>query len=205
MSQQALDLRRSTQIVRRHKVLVGIVVALGILGGAAYAVLKPPMFTSTALIALPTSVSVQPAVTTGGTDPLTATQEVVAGSYQVLVGALPNVRPAMSLNELRQNVQVGSPSSDIISVTAKGKNAADAEATANAVANSYIRYVSSSHSAVGRVQAQLLASASSGTGPASTERTIVYALLGGLAGALSESSWPLRSAAMTDGSGRVMR
>ena len=184
MSQQALDLRRSTQIVRRHKVLVGIVVALGILGGAAYAVLKPPMFTSTALIALPTSVSVQPAVTTGGTDPLTATQEVVAGSYQVLSGALPNVRPAMSLNELRQNVQVGSPSSDIISVTAKGKNAADAEVTANAVANSYIRYVSSSHSAVGRVRAQLLASASSGTGPASTERTIVYALLGGLAGAL---------------------
>ena len=73
---------------------------------------------------------------------------------------------------------------DIISVTAKGKNAADAEATANAVANSYIRYVSSSHSAVGRVQAQLLASASSATGPAPIARTIVYALLGGLAGAL---------------------
>ena len=86
MSQQALDLRRSMQIVRRHKVLVGIVVALGILGGAAYAVLKPPMLTSTALIALPTSVSVQPATTTGGTDPFTATQEVVAGSYQVLSG-----------------------------------------------------------------------------------------------------------------------
>ena len=55
MSQQALDLRRSMQIVRRHKVLVGVVVALGILGGGAYAVLKPPMLTSTALIALPTS------------------------------------------------------------------------------------------------------------------------------------------------------
>ena len=185
MSQQALDLRRSTQIVRRHKVLVGIVVALGILGGAAYAVLKPPMLTSTALIALPTSASVQPAATTTGvTDPLTATQEVVAGSYQVLVGALPDVRPAMSLTQLRQDVEVGSPSPDIISVTASGKNAADAVATANAVANSYIRYVSSSHSAVGRVEAHLLASASSGTGPASTERTIVYALLGGLAGAL---------------------
>ena len=38
MSQQALDLRRSMQIVRRYKVLVGIVVALGILGGGAYAV-----------------------------------------------------------------------------------------------------------------------------------------------------------------------
>jgi capsular polysaccharide biosynthesis protein len=184
MSQQALDLRRSTQIVRRHKVLVGIVVALGILGGAAYAVLKPPMLTSTALIALPTSVISQPATTIGGTDSLTATQEVVAGSNQVLLGALSDVRPAMSLNELRQDVQVGSPSPDIISVTAKGKNAADAEATANAVADSYIGYVSSSHSAVGRVQAHLLESASSATGPAPIERTIVYALLGGLVGVL---------------------
>ena len=31
MSQQALDLRRSIQIVRRHKVLAGVVAALGIL------------------------------------------------------------------------------------------------------------------------------------------------------------------------------
>ena len=41
MSQQALDLRRSGQIVRRHKVLVGTLVALGVLGGAAYPALKP--------------------------------------------------------------------------------------------------------------------------------------------------------------------
>ena len=184
MSQQALDLRRSMQIVRRHKVLVGMVVALGMLGGAAYAVLKPPMLMSTALIALPVSASAQPATTTGGTDPFTATQEVVAGSYQVLSDALPYVRPAMSLNELHNYVQVGSPSQDIISVTANGKNAADAEATANAVAASYINYVSSSHSAVGRVHAQLLESAGSATGSAAIERTIVYALLGGLVGAL---------------------
>ena len=184
MSHQALDLRRSMQILRRHKVLVGIVVVLGILGGAAYAVLKPPMHTSTALVALQPPASVQPASTTGGTDPFTATQEVVADSYQVLVYALPDVRPAMSLNELRHDVQVGSLSADIISVTAKGKDAADAEATANAVANGYIRYVSSPHSAVGRVQAQLLQPASSASQPAPIERTIGFALLGGLAGAL---------------------
>ena len=55
MSQQALDLRRSAQIVRRHKILVGIVVALGLLIGGAYAMLNPPMLTSTALIVLPQS------------------------------------------------------------------------------------------------------------------------------------------------------
>ena len=185
MSQQALDLRRSIQIVRRHKLLVGVVVALGILGGAAYAVLRPPMLASTALIAFPAPATTQQAATTtSGQDPYTATQVVVAGSYQVLLNALPHVHPAMSLDELRNNVQVGSPSSDIISVTGEGKNAADAQAVANAVANSYVRYVSSSQSAVGHVQAQVLQSASNAAGPNPIERTIIFALLGGLGGAL---------------------
>ena len=33
MSEQALDLRRSAQIVRRHKIVVGIFAALGLLAG----------------------------------------------------------------------------------------------------------------------------------------------------------------------------
>ena len=188
MSDKALDLRTSTQIVRRHKFLVGFVVVLGILGGAAYAVLRPPMLTSTALVALQEPASVQQSAnnntTAGGTDTFTATQKVVAGSYPVLLDALPHVRPAMSFDELRHNVQVGSPSSAFISVDAKGKNAADAEATANAVARSYIRYVSSPHSAVGHVQAQLLESASVATGPTPVRQMIIYGLVGGLAGAL---------------------
>jgi capsular polysaccharide biosynthesis protein len=184
MNQQALDLQRSMQIVRRHKILVGIVVALGILAGAAYAVLKPPMLTSTALIALPVSQSVQPATSTGAPDPFTATQEVVAGSYHVLLGAVPNIHPAMPFNELRNNVEPGSPSPNIISITVKGKNATQAESATNAVANSYISYVGSPRSAVGRVRAHLLASASSATGPSPIERMIIYALLGGLIGVL---------------------
>ena len=185
MSQKALDLRSSMQMVRRRRILVGIVVALGILGGAAYGVLKPPMFTSTALVALTPPVStVQPATTNTGTDPFTATQEVVVSSNQVLEDALPAARPAMSLIELRLDVQVASPATDIIAVSAKGKNAADAEATANAVAESYIAYVSSSHSAVGHVQAQVLESATNATRPKPIERTIEFALLGGVAGAL---------------------
>ncbi len=186
MSQRALDLRRSTQIVRRHKVFLAVMVALGILGGAAYTVTTPPMLTSTALVALLQSAqSAQAATTTtGGTDSFTQTQEAVAGSTSVLLDALRDVRPAMSLTELGRHVQVGSPSPDIISVTAKGKNAADAEATANAVAASYVSYVSSSRSAVGHVQAQVLAPARSASGPAPIERTVIYALVGGLAGAL---------------------
>jgi capsular polysaccharide biosynthesis protein len=186
MSQQALDLGRSIQIVRRHRVFVVVVVAFAVLSGAAYAVLKPPMVSSTALIALPISTNSQSAAatTTGGTDALTATQEVVADSYQVLSGALPDVRPAMPVTELHHNIQVGSPSPDIISVTAQGKNAADAEANADAVANSYVAYVNSPHSAVGHITAHLLESASSASGPARISRIVIYALLGGLVGIL---------------------
>ena len=185
MSQQALDLRRSVQIVRRHKILVVIVVALGVLGGTAYAVLKPPMLTSTALVALPQSpVSAAPAAATSGTDPFTATQEVIAGTYQVLLNALPNVRPAMSVEQLRRDVQVGSPAPDIISINAKGKNAADTEVTANAVASSYVAFVNSPKSPVGHVSAQLLEPATSASGSARTEREVIFALLGALAGVL---------------------
>ena len=212
MSQQALDLGRSIQIVRRHRVFVVVVVALAVLGGAAYAVLKPPMVSMTALIALPdldaTWQSGRRRTTTGGTDAVTATQEVVADSSQVLSGALPDVRPAMPVTELHHNIQVGSPSPDIISVTAQGKNAADAEANANAVANSYVAYVNSPHSAVGHITAHLLESASSASGPARISR-MSYSLrpLAGreLVGIRSASSWPWPSAAVTDGCGHVMR
>ena len=184
MSQKALDLRRSMQIVRRRKVLVGVIAALGILGGVAYAVVKPAMLTSTALVALAPPANVLQTTTVSGTDSYTATQEVVADSGPVLLNALPDVRPAMSLTGLRLDVQVASPATDIISVSAKGKDAADAEATANAVADSYILYVSSSNSAFKHVEAQLLESATSATRPTPIERMIIFALLGGLAGAL---------------------
>ena len=185
MSQKAMDLRRSVQIVRRHKLLVGALVVLGIIGGAAYSVLRPPLLTATALVALQPPASAAPTVATSGTiDTFTPTQEIVADSNPVLFDALPNVRPAMSFDELHHDVTIGSPSADIISVSAEGKTAADAEATANAVANSYISYVSSARSAIGRIQAQLLQSAGEATGPKPIEENIIYGLLGGLAGAL---------------------
>ncbi len=185
MTQKAVDLRRSGQIVRRHKFVVVIVVILGIAAGAAYAVLNPPAMTSIALIALQppaSSSTTQQQAPANGLDPFTATQEVVAASNPVLQGALPAARPAMSLSKLRRNVVIGSPATDIISVTANGKSAADAEATANAVANSYVSYVSSSASPVGHVSAKELAPAITATGLSRVERMVMYALLGAVAG-----------------------
>jgi capsular polysaccharide biosynthesis protein len=186
MSERALDVRRSVQIVRRHKLLVGALIVLGFLAGGAYAVLKPPLLTSTALVVLPQSaLNAQAAQSGSGTiSPFTATQAVVADSYPVLSGALPNVRPAMSLSELRSDVQATSLTSYIISISATSKLAADAEATANAVANSYTSYANSPGNPTGQVAARVLQPAASATGTKPVEAIIVTGLIGGLAGAL---------------------
>ena len=172
MSQQALDFRRSIQAVRRHRILVGIIVALGILIGGAYATLNPPMLTSTALVVLPRSV------------PSMATQVVVANSNPVLSAALTRISPTMSLQTLRSEVQVRSLTSYVISVTAMSSNAAQAQSMANAVAQSYIADVSSAKSLVGHVSAQILEPATPPTGSAPLKALIVTGLVGALAGAL---------------------
>ena len=135
MSQQGLDLSRSVQIARRHRVLVGVLLVIGILAGCAYAVLNPAKLTGTALVLLPESSQSAAAAAAGanaGTagssdDGYTATQEVIASSNAVLSAALPDVRPAMSLSQLRDKVQIGSATPYLVSISALCRTAADAE------------------------------------------------------------------------------
>ena len=189
MSQETLDLRRSIRIVRRHKVLVGVALILGVLAGGAYAVLKPSMVTSTAQVLLsPTGQAASAAAAAagnGGPDPYTETQEVIAKSSPVLVGALPHVRPAMSITELKNEVTIGSQTAFIISISVQARDAADAAATANAVAKSYIAYIGSPSSPGGAVQSQLLEPATGGTGSGLLKHLInyiIYGLVGGIFG-----------------------
>ena len=183
MSQQAMDLRRAIQIVWRRKILVGVIVVLGIVAGCGYAKLNPPMLTSTALVVLPQNAQSAQATANGGLDQYTATQVVIAGGTEVLTGALPDVRPHVSLAELRREVVIGSLTSYVISISVKGAVAADAETTANAVANSYIRYIDSANSPVGRLPAHLLQKATSAAGLAPLEVLIIYGLIGAISGA----------------------
>ena len=71
MSGQALDLKRAGQIVRRRKVLVAVFAGLGIVVGVAYAVLNPPVFTSSALVVLsPSARNVDTQVVIASSDPV---------------------------------------------------------------------------------------------------------------------------------------
>jgi capsular polysaccharide biosynthesis protein len=188
---ETLDLRRSIRIVGRHKLLMGIAVTLGCLACGAYAVLKPSMVTSTALVLLsPSGQAAQSAAAVagnGGPDPYTQTQEVIAKSSPVLRGALPHIHPAMSINELRDDITIGSQTPFIISVSVQARDAADAAANADAIARSYVAYIGASNNPGGAVQAQLLQQASRGTGSGLIKRAVTYtifALLGALFGAI---------------------
>ncbi len=185
MSQQSLDLRTSLKAVRRHRKLFSALVIIGLLAGAAWAVLSPPALTSTTLVVLPQADAAQQSQSSS--NPLSnviATQVVIASSGPVLAAALPHLSPAMSLQQLKDKIKVASPAGSIISISAAGKSAAGAEATANAVANSYIRYVSAPGSPAGQVSAKMLQPATSATGGNVITHTAIYALLGALAGAL---------------------
>jgi hypothetical protein len=172
MTDQPLDLSRSLHLLRRHLAAVGIVAALGFIAGAAYtALLNPPLPASNALVALPATTSDMPA------------QVVIADSNAVLTNALGSVHPAISLQTLRNRVRVGSVTSDVMSITAQGRTAAQAESTANAVANSYVAYVGSVPTPTGLVSAQVAADATNATAPPLPIDTLVTALLGALAGA----------------------
>lgn len=209
MSQPPRGLRRPLQIVRRHKLLVGVLVALGLLGGGGYATFHPPLVTSTALILLPQvgGQSVQNGAAGNGDNapnPFTEAQEVIAKSNPVLSGALSQVRPAVSLDQLRSAVDVGSETTYVISVSAREKTAADAVTTANAIARSYISYIGSDSAPGGRVQAELFQSATS----AQTSRVAqvvnygIYALLGAVLGVVLGL---IAAAAVNRGDGRLRK
>lgn len=181
MSQQALDLRRSVQIVRRHKVLVGAAVVLGLAAGVGYAVLRPPMLTGEALVVVPQSTAAPSAE--AGTQ-IAATDVLVAESDPVLLAALHHISPAMTLNQLSSQVKATSLTESVIAIDGQAKSAAEAETIANAVANSYVAYVSAADSPVGRTPARILQAATTATGGKLPTRLATYGLLGALAGLL---------------------
>ena len=191
MSGQALNLRRLAQIVRRHKILVGVVTALGLLMGVAYSVLTPPALTSTALVVLPEAVqsaastagSGTTTTTTQGPDGYMAAQVVIATSDPVLSGALPTISPATSLEALRSKVKVTSPAVGILSFSGTGRTAAQAKATANAAAKSYT-HLSSASTPTGRAMAHILDPATVAAGRGPLKRLLIDAVIGAVIGAL---------------------
>lgn len=172
MSQQPLDLRKSISIVSRFKAVVGIVAALGLLAGVAYAAFHPPQPSSTAVVSFPSSVQ------------STATQVVIANSYPVLSAAAAEIGPTVSVDQLRNEVQAKSLTNYLISITATNKSADESATIANAVAKSYIAYAGNKKTPVQHVVAELFQPAVTAATPSRLGSTLIAGLVGLLAGAL---------------------
>jgi capsular polysaccharide biosynthesis protein len=172
MSQQPLDLRKSISIVSRFKAVVGIVAALGLLAGVAYAAFHPPQPSSTAVVSFPSSVQ------------STATQVVIANSYPVLSAAAAEIGPTVSVDQLQNEVQAKSLTNYLISITATNKSADESATIANAVAKSYIAYAGNKKTPVQHVVAELFQPAVTAATPSRLGSTLIAGLVGLLAGAL---------------------
>jgi capsular polysaccharide biosynthesis protein len=170
MSDQPLDLRRSMQLLRRHKVVVAAFAVLGLAGGIGLAALSTPTFTSNALVVLPSSARD------------VSTQKFIATSDPVLARAARTIDPSESPQTLRTTTQVKNPTPDILSVNAQGKTAAQAERTADAVANSYVAYVNSPSRPGPPIQARILQPAQNAAGPTTLKRFLIKGVLGALIG-----------------------
>jgi len=187
MSQETLDLRGSLQLVRRHKIVVGIFAALGLLAGVGLVLHRPPQLSSEVLVDVLLSSPAQAAAASGGpggSNPALATQIFIVTSDTVLDSVRRTVDPSMSLQTLRSRLQVTSVvNSDILSILAQGNTAARAENTANAVAASYVAYCRN----VGCPQVQgarVLQPAAPAAGPSLLSRLASTGVLGVLLGVL---------------------
>jgi capsular polysaccharide biosynthesis protein len=172
MSQQPLTLRKSAQLVRRHKFLVTGVALAGLVAGGGISFLQPPLVSSSAVVVMQ---SVKPPV---------ATEAVIAQSEPVLARALPGIKPAMTLSELENQVTAKSVTTSIISITVKGRTGAQSESAANAVARAYIAYAGQAGSPGGRVTVQLVQAAVTAQGLGAIGQDALDAGIGLVMGAL---------------------
>src|SRR5258708_16008286 len=131
MSQQPMNLRRAARVVRRYKLLVCGSVVVGLALGAGYAELHPAKMSSSALVIIPVP------------KPNIATDTLIGHSLPVLSGALPAIGDGMTVEELNTEVTVQQATPSVVSFTAQATTGGQAAQIANAVANSYVNYLSS--------------------------------------------------------------
>lgn len=137
MIEEPLNVKALCRIVWRRRLLVGLIGVLGFLGGIAYAMARPPLPSAAALVLLPPS----PVGTSGTPTRGIHTQVLIAGSSPVLAAAGRSVSPAIGPTALKRHVAVESLSNDVLQFTVSASTPRDAAHLANAVADSYIHYV----------------------------------------------------------------
>jgi hypothetical protein len=136
---QALDDSRSPgQALRRRWRLLAAATVLGLAAGGAYLTQQPPRLASTALVLLPPEGEARGAMSDA------VTQAEIAGSATILgpVGAA--MTPPASVRTLELRVSVEPATDQLLQIRAYASDADQAEALAQAVADTYVAYVKTS-------------------------------------------------------------
>lgn len=190
MSAQQLDVKKSWRAIRRHRLIVAAVAAVGLLGGIAYGLMVPAMHTATSLVVLP------PAPATTNTDAATSTQSIatqvyIAESEPVLGSAGQNLTRPLPAETVRARVKVTAVTDYVIKIEAKGTTAQQSMQLANAVADVYLVFVTTDQKLPGdlgkKTGARVLERATTAQGGNLAVHLGIFGLLGALAGAAAGS------------------
>jgi hypothetical protein len=165
MSEQAADLPRFVQILGRYKTLIGLLAALGLLGGALFAVLNPPQSETSAFV-----VFAAPSCTPGA----------ICGG----VAFSPGTSEAPVIKAFPNGVQIKSVTGSVLSIKATAGTAAQAEVIANEASRLYIAYVDSLNYMGQQPSAAIVQPATTATGAWTAKQLFNDALLGAVVGAL---------------------
>ena len=136
MSDQISDARSTTATLHRNKRVLVVAALAGLVAGAAYAVMAPPPLTSTTLVLLPTPAQAE----SSNSD--VETQIQIALSSTVLQRAGQAAVPVRSARSVKKMIAVTAPTNQLIQIQATSTKGAEAQAVSQAVADSYVVYVS---------------------------------------------------------------
>ncbi|MGZ0146864.1 Wzz/FepE/Etk N-terminal domain-containing protein [Kribbella sp. WER1] len=187
MSAQQLDVKKSWQAIRRHRLLVGAVAVVGLLAGIGYAFVQPPMYNASSLVVLPPPPESASGISSNAQS--IDTQVYIAGSGPVLLSAGQNVTPALSTEQARTRVKATAVTEDVIRIDAQGTTAKQAVQLANAVAQVYLVFITTDQKLPGdlgkRTGARMLEQAVNAQGGSMLVHTGIYGGLGALLGAIA--------------------
>jgi capsular polysaccharide biosynthesis protein len=136
MSDQVSDLRSTVTTLRRRRRVLVAAAALGLLAGVGYVMVEPPPLTSTTLVLLPT-----PALAESSSSDV-ETQVRIALSATILERAGQATTPALSPRSVEKKVDVSAPTNQLLQIKATSTDGAEAQVLSQAVADSYVGYVS---------------------------------------------------------------
>jgi capsular polysaccharide biosynthesis protein len=189
VSTQQLDVKKSWQAIRRHRLVVAAVAAVGLLGGVAYGVLEPPLHTATSLVVLPPPPATDAEKEAGQQS--IQTQVYIAESEPVLKSAGQNLSPALGTKTVRGRVKVTAVTTDVIKIDAKGTSAQQAMRLSNAVAQIYLVFITTDQKLPGdlgkKTGARMLEEATTARGGNMLVHLGIFGLLGALLGAAAGS------------------